>query len=122
MGIILVFLICHMPRNILNIHEVVTSKHAIACKKQGLPSIPLWAIAMSEISYVLLTINSSTNSVLYIFLNNKFRLHFISLFKPCYKKSNIIENETQMDLRSVPGELQPNATNAIEETTFEECK
>ena len=45
-------------------------------------------------SHLLLVINSSTNMVLYIFLNKAFRLHFVTMLKrfifllgfPCHKK------------------------------------
>ena len=49
MGIILVFLICHLPRNILNFHEIATIENAIACMEIGKRSFPFWALAMTPI-------------------------------------------------------------------------
>ena len=49
MGIILVFLICHMPRNILNIHEMFVWKHAMACLKMGQRGFEFWALFMNMI-------------------------------------------------------------------------
>ena len=54
MGIILVFLICHLPRNILNFHEITTIKNAMACAEIGKSAFPFWALAMTPIRYVVL--------------------------------------------------------------------
>ena len=53
MGIILVFLICHLPRNILNFHEIATIENAIACMEIGKRSFPFWALAMTPIRYLM---------------------------------------------------------------------
>jgi hypothetical protein len=42
MGFILVFLICHFPRLLLNIHELVTIQHAMACQTAGFNAFPYW--------------------------------------------------------------------------------
>ena len=42
MGFIVVFLVCHLPRLLLNIHELFTIKHAIKCMEAGQEPFPLW--------------------------------------------------------------------------------
>ena len=109
MGIILVFLICHLPRNILNFHEITTIKNAMACAKIGKSAFPFWAVAISPIrqyynkvlcikficinhlffffsSQLFLVFNSSANSIMYILINKPFRAHFVNLFSSCQNK------------------------------------
>ena len=43
MGFILVFLVCHLPRLLLNIHELFTIKNAIACMEAGKNGFPIWS-------------------------------------------------------------------------------
>ena len=111
MGIILVFLICHLPRNIRNFHEITTIKNAMACSEIGKRSFAFWAIAMSLIRYLIqntkvlcikficinhlfflffsqlfLVFNSSANSIMYILINKPFRAHFVNLFTSCQNK------------------------------------
>lgn len=42
MGIVLVFLICHTPRNILSFAETITIENAIKCQEQGMRQWPIW--------------------------------------------------------------------------------
>jgi hypothetical protein len=42
MGFILVFLVCHLPRLLLNIHELFTIENAIKCMEAGHDGFPLW--------------------------------------------------------------------------------
>ena len=42
MGFIVVFLVCHLPRLLLNIHELFTIAHAIQCMEAGQEPFPLW--------------------------------------------------------------------------------
>ena len=37
-----VFLVCHLPRLLLNIHELATIQHAMACQSAGFNPFPLW--------------------------------------------------------------------------------
>ena len=43
MGFIIVFLVCHLPRLLLNIHELFTIKDAIKCMMAGKNGFPLWS-------------------------------------------------------------------------------
>ena len=42
MGFIVVFLVCHLPRLLLNIHELFTIAHAIECIEARQEGFPLW--------------------------------------------------------------------------------
>ena len=42
MGYILVFLVCHSPRLMLNIYELFTIRQAMECQTVGLDAFPLW--------------------------------------------------------------------------------
>ena len=44
MGIVGVFLVCHILRVSLNIHEMIVIEHAMACSKAHKRSFPMWAI------------------------------------------------------------------------------
>ena len=44
MGFIVVFLVCHLPRLILNIHELFTIAHAIQCMEANQEPFPLWTM------------------------------------------------------------------------------
>jgi hypothetical protein len=44
MGIVLVFLVCHTPRNLLSFVEMVSIREAIACSQIGESQWPLWAL------------------------------------------------------------------------------
>ena len=73
MGFILVFLVCHLPRLLLNIHELATIQHAMMCQADGKHPFPPWSLITISCSHVLLVINSSTNIFIYCFLSSKFR-------------------------------------------------
>ena len=73
MVFVLVFLICHVPRLLLNIHELMTIKEAMACIKMGERPFSLWSMITICISHFLLVINSSTNILVYCLMSPKFR-------------------------------------------------
>ena len=43
MGFIIVFLVCHLPRLLLNIHELFTIENAIKCIEADQEGFPLWS-------------------------------------------------------------------------------
>ena len=54
MGYILVFLVCHSPRLMLNIYELFTIRQAMECQSVGLDAFPLWPQVIS-CSYQLIS-------------------------------------------------------------------
>lgn len=73
MGIVGVFLLCHMPRILLSIHEMWTVNDTLRCAEQGHKVFPLWALIFSQFSHLLLVINSSVNSLIYCLISSRFR-------------------------------------------------
>jgi hypothetical protein len=73
MGFVLVFLVCHFPRLLLNIHELVTIREALECTDRGQQGFSLWSLVLIHISHFLLVLNSSTNCLIYCLLSSKFR-------------------------------------------------
>ena len=43
MGIVITFLVCHFPRNLLSVIEMYLIGTAIECSKYGLEKFPIWA-------------------------------------------------------------------------------
>ena len=74
MGIVMVFIVCHFPRVLLSIHEMLIIKRTLRCQAFGKRSFPFWAIITSQFSHLLLVINSSVNSLIYCMLSSKFRM------------------------------------------------
>jgi len=86
MGFILVFLVCHLPRLLLNIHELATIRNAMKCMKAEKNPFPLWSQLAISVSHVLLAINSSTNIFIYCFLSSKFREECVKLYQSLCRK------------------------------------
>ena len=116
MGIAIIFLVCHTPRNILSLVEVMLIKNGEVCKNATdalnnlkvtdplLYEFPTWIHLGTSISHLMLVINSSTNIVLYTFLDKAFRKHFSCIvklvirtleipFSMCRKKENCKQNK-----------------------------
>ena len=45
-GFILVFLVCHLPRLLLNIHELITIQDAMMCMRAHKQPFPIWSLVM----------------------------------------------------------------------------
>jgi hypothetical protein len=73
MGIGAVFLVCHMPRLVLSLHEMWIINDTLKCIKAGMKIFPLWALILSHISHLFLVINSSVNSLIYCMVSSSFR-------------------------------------------------
>lgn len=81
MGIILIFLICHFPRILLNIYELATIHRSLACELAKKPQFSLWSLLTISVSHVLLVVNSATNMIVYCVLSRKFRIQFKKFIK-----------------------------------------
>lgn len=85
MGIVLVFLVTHSLRILLNLHEMIVIRDAMECSRAGQRSFPLWSIVTAVFSHFLLVLNSSINMVIYCKLNPAFRILFFDLlYKTCH--------------------------------------
>ena len=86
MGFILVFLVCHLPRLLLNIHELATIQHAMICQSAGMEPFPMWSLITISCSHFLLVVNSSTNIFIYCFLSSKFREECAKVYQSILRK------------------------------------
>lgn len=81
MGFVLVFLLCHVPRLLLNIHELITIKEAMLCGQQGHHPFSVWSMVTISVSHFLLVLNSATNILVYCVLSSKIREECIKIIK-----------------------------------------
>ena len=76
MGFILVFLVSHLPRFMVDVHELLSLEHANRCREAGFQGFPPWSLAAIYLCNVLLVLNSATNILVYCGLSSKFREEF----------------------------------------------
>ena len=81
--IVLLFLVCNVPRIVLNFFEVLTA----ASFKENMGNkcfrLPLWVEIMTSVSLILITFNSSVNFFIYCFFNTTFRRELFAMLKKC---------------------------------------
>lgn len=80
LGMVLVFLLCHLLRICVDVHELMTLEHANECRKAGYKGFPAWSIIAIYLSHVFLVLNSSINILIYCGLSSKFREEFCKIF------------------------------------------
>ena len=80
-AIIALFVICHMPRNFLNIHEALTFETKKQDYLHNCGGMPLWILLIGLISHLLLTFNSAFNFFLYCAMSDVFRKELLSLWR-----------------------------------------
>ena len=80
MIIIFIFLICHAPRIILDIHELMTIKQSEYCNQKGAFSYSAWSVILLSVSHFLLVVNSSVNMIVYCLLGSRFRKEIRKMF------------------------------------------
>ena len=86
MGYILVFLICHSPRLMLNIYELATIRQAVACSSAGSQPFPAWSLVVMCFSHLFLVVNSAINILVYCVLSTKFREEAWKMWKKFTRK------------------------------------
>ncbi|TRY69587.1 hypothetical protein TCAL_05231 [Tigriopus californicus] len=75
--IVVLFLICHTLRIILNIHGLFSLKIVRESLKNGCSGVvQTWTLIGTSISHIMLTINSSVNFIIYCFMCTTFRRIF----------------------------------------------
>ena len=86
MIIILIFLVCHAPRIILDINELATIKMSEYCASVGSFQYSFWSILLLNVSHFLLVVNSSVNMIVYCLLGSRFRAEVRKIFDSfvCY--------------------------------------
>ena len=83
-GIVTIFIICHALRIFLDIYDATTLKYGtldvwlcMSLGEEGLP--PKWKLILTEISDLMLVLNSSVNVIIYCCLNKSFRKNIFKL-------------------------------------------
>jgi hypothetical protein len=71
--IVLLFFLCHTPRFVLNIHELLTLDTLISAIEDDCNSVSVWALSCASVSHCLMTLNSSVNFFIYAFTSSTFR-------------------------------------------------
>ena len=80
MIIIFIFLICHSPRIILDIHELMTIKQSEYCNEINEFYYSSWSVILLSVSHFLLVVNSSVNMIVYCLLGSRFRKEIRKMF------------------------------------------
>lgn len=94
--IVILFFVSHAPRILLNFYEFF----AIEEFKDPCYHIPLWAMILTCVSLLFMTINSSVNFFVYCFANSLFRQEILerwTKFKAIFRTSNNQSNHQLPD-------------------------
>ena len=71
-AIVIVFVLCHALRIILNINEWIMMEDNIKAREMGCPNIQLWSTLAAPVSHLFLQINSAANFFIYSTFNATF--------------------------------------------------
>ena len=83
LGFAVVFLVCHLPRLVLNFYEAANIHHWNDCEAAGEKHVPLWFSYTIVLSHLLLAVNSATNIIVYTSLSLQFRVECRKVFSKC---------------------------------------
>ena len=94
-AIVLMFIICHTPRNIMNWYEFITVDVILFCKENELEhKPPYWTHISLMLGELTIFLNSSLNFIVYCFVGRKFRRELFQILKfNQTSSSNEIQNE-----------------------------
>ena len=84
LGFIFVFLICHLPRILLDIHELITRDYYQKCRYYGYRDFPAYITISIVISHVTLVLSSATNLLIYCSLSSTYRKEVCAFFTQTY--------------------------------------
>ena len=87
-AIVVLFLVCNVPRIVLNTYEVFTVHTFRKNLNNACYRLPLWVMLTTTLSLLLMTMNSSINFFIYCFVNPAFRAEILqrfSSFSSCVK-------------------------------------
>ena len=85
--IIFIFLICHLPRILLDVYELAIVDKAQFCSEHGNPddALSFWPVILICVSHLFLVISSSTNMIVYCLLGTKFRMEAKKTYKSIFQ-------------------------------------
>ena len=84
LGFIFVFLVCHLPRILIDIHELITREYYKKCKSYRYYDFPAYITISIVISHVTLVISSATNLLIYCSLSSTYRKEVWTFFTQTY--------------------------------------
>ena len=106
-GIIVLFIVCHTFRVIIEIDDMLTAKTLAVCNQLHLPPYSTWSVILDPLSELMMVVNSSSNMVIYCCLNSAFR----KLIFPCVENT---QRKCSQFLSTQPTHKQ-STTTCIEE-------
>jgi len=80
--IVIVFLLCHFPRLIINCTEFLWTNSIRMCESFMPPG---WFLCLTSFMHWLLIVNASTNFLIYCFMGNKFKTVLMSMVRDLIK-------------------------------------
>jgi hypothetical protein len=89
-GIVVVFLICHVLRVTTDFYEMIYIEDITSCYREGKDGVHLWVHVVNEFSSAMVTLNSSVNMIIYGLIKPNIRKHIFLC-----KKKNTFYQETQ---------------------------
>lgn len=76
-GIVILFVICHLPRMLLDLHELATHEMSKRCGP------PFWIMPCIHFSHIMLVFHGSTKLLIYCLISSEFRKEFRCFVKEC---------------------------------------
>ena len=107
--IVILFFVSHAPRIALNFYEFFT----IEGLKEPCYHIPLWAMILTCVSLLFMTINSSVNFFVYCFANSLFRQEFLHRWTNFKAKLGIRRGSSASPNNSQENQIQLQVVNIL---------
>ena len=108
-AIVAIFLICNLPRLVLNIVGSTTMLETFTTMFDicGPPNIPIWYDFLYALSHLLITTNSAINFLIYICIGRRFKQVLCEQIIGCYKKTmTTVNNIEAKQLRKVSFDIE----------------
>mgnify|MGYP001211778462 CR=1 FL=1 len=99
-SIVFLFLVCHFPRILLNVHEIFMLADMTACGEAFSP--PGWYLCFVSFNHLLLIVNASCNFLIYASVGVKFKTTISKLCHCtlCCKSSSPTSAASTTELRN----------------------
>ena len=89
-GIVVIFFICHTPRNIMNWYDFISVESALFCQANNKSHFPpYWIYFLFMLGESLVVLNSSINFFLYYFVGQKFRRELFQIFGNGFSRAGL---------------------------------
>ena len=98
-GIVIIFVMCHAFRVVIEIDNMFGSETVELCYRAGKYTYTLWSIIVDPLSEVMMVFNSSLNMLIYTCLSKSFRRHLVLC---CRNESSKPHNTRVVNSRGAP--------------------